>query len=639
MHFQHPELLYALFLLIIPIIVHLFRLRKFQREDFTNVKFLKKVIQETRKSSRLKKFLILCTRLLLLACLILAFAQPYIPASERALNEVKTLIYLDNSFSMQAKDAQTSIFQKAINHLLENLNTEDRYAIFTNTSEYFNRTNPDLRDELQNIEFTQRQAGFSEIKLRAENYFKAFPQAEKELVIISDFQKRFNFPAEVETEDFTYHLIPLAPDNFKNVSIDSAFISESTPESILLKLNVHSDNLSDKPVSVSVFDAEKLLGRNTVQFTEENSMQLEFRLQNQKIANGKIEIEDSGLSYDNSLYFNIDESPEIKVVIISEETPGFLQRIYTEPEFETSIFKPNQIDFNRLNSANLIVLNEIDQLPSSLVNNLGNVKDNGASVIIIPAVEAENYNSLLNNFGFSGFSEKIETERLITSISFDHPLLTNVFENRIENFEYPKVLSSYNLASGNSILRYQDNRPFLLESNSVYLFTAALNQENSNFRNSPLIVPVFYQIGLESLKKNRLYYKNGTDNSIDIPVELGKDRVLHIKKEESNLIPQQQNFSNRVQINTGNLTLEAGNYEISNENNTVGNISFNYDRQESELDYLDIRKIENANTYETVQDYFSNSNAAGQITALWKWFVIFALVFLAIEMLLIKFFK
>ena len=52
MEFKQPELLYALFLLIIPLAVHLFQLRRFQKEDFTNVKFLKKVIRQTRKRSR-----------------------------------------------------------------------------------------------------------------------------------------------------------------------------------------------------------------------------------------------------------------------------------------------------------------------------------------------------------------------------------------------------------------------------------------------------------------------------------------------------------------------------------------------------------------------------------------------------------
>ena len=41
MQFKHPDLLYALLLLIIPIIIHLFQLRKFQKEAFTNVAFLK----------------------------------------------------------------------------------------------------------------------------------------------------------------------------------------------------------------------------------------------------------------------------------------------------------------------------------------------------------------------------------------------------------------------------------------------------------------------------------------------------------------------------------------------------------------------------------------------------------------------
>ncbi|MCH7524070.1 MAG: BatA domain-containing protein, partial [Bacteroidetes bacterium] len=43
MQFKYPELLYALLLLLIPIIVHLFQLRKFQKVAFTNVQFLKQV--------------------------------------------------------------------------------------------------------------------------------------------------------------------------------------------------------------------------------------------------------------------------------------------------------------------------------------------------------------------------------------------------------------------------------------------------------------------------------------------------------------------------------------------------------------------------------------------------------------------
>ena len=67
MQFKHPEILYFLFLLVIPILVHLFQLRRFKKEYFTNVKLLKELQIQTRKSSKIKKWLLLATRLLLLA--------------------------------------------------------------------------------------------------------------------------------------------------------------------------------------------------------------------------------------------------------------------------------------------------------------------------------------------------------------------------------------------------------------------------------------------------------------------------------------------------------------------------------------------------------------------------------------------
>ena len=78
MQFKHPEILYFLFLLVIPILVHLFQLRKFKTEYFTNVKFLKELVVQTRKSSKIKKYLLLATRLLLLTFLIIALSLIHI---------------------------------------------------------------------------------------------------------------------------------------------------------------------------------------------------------------------------------------------------------------------------------------------------------------------------------------------------------------------------------------------------------------------------------------------------------------------------------------------------------------------------------------------------------------------------------
>ena len=106
MQFKYPALLYALFLLLIPILIHLFQLRRFQKVAFTNVSFLKKVSMQTRKSSQIKKWLVLMLRLLGVAAIVIAFAEPF-KASVTALNSTKeTTLYIDNSFSMQANGAK-----------------------------------------------------------------------------------------------------------------------------------------------------------------------------------------------------------------------------------------------------------------------------------------------------------------------------------------------------------------------------------------------------------------------------------------------------------------------------------------------------------------------------------------------------
>ena len=102
MQFKNPEVLYFLALIIIPILVHLFQFQKFVKTPFTNVAFLKQISRETRKSSKLKKWLILSTRLLLFTAILFSFSQPYF-SSKNIDKKQHIFIYLDNSLSTNAK--------------------------------------------------------------------------------------------------------------------------------------------------------------------------------------------------------------------------------------------------------------------------------------------------------------------------------------------------------------------------------------------------------------------------------------------------------------------------------------------------------------------------------------------------------
>src|SRR5690606_8819673 len=156
MQFKNPEILYALFLLIIPILIHLFQLRRFQKTDFTNVKFLKEVTLQTRKSSQLKKWLVLLSRLFALVCIIIAFAQPYFLSKTKAA-EKEVVLYIDNSFSMQAKSSQGELLKKATQQLFENTGLPENFSWFTN-NQNANNSNPDsFKSRILNLNYSSRQ--------------------------------------------------------------------------------------------------------------------------------------------------------------------------------------------------------------------------------------------------------------------------------------------------------------------------------------------------------------------------------------------------------------------------------------------------------------------------------------------------
>jgi len=68
-------------------------------------------------------------------------------------------------------------------------------------------------------------------------------------------------------------------------------------------------------------------------------------------------------------------------------------------------------------------------------------------------------------------------------------------------------------------------------------------------------------------------------------------------------------------------------------------VSYNYNRNESLLRYSDLTKIKGVSTENSLSSTLKNIKIEANVTWLWKWFVIFALILLAFEMLILKYFK
>ena len=638
MQFKHPEILWALFLLIIPILIHLFQLRRFTKTPFTNVAMLQKVVSESRKSNTLKKWLLLFTRLLLLAAIILAFAQPF-SSSNTALQEKETVVYLDDSFSMQAKNNGISLLEKAVQDVVKNIDGERTFSLFTNERTFANVKLSDVQNSLLSLPYSYKQLNLDEIGLKANSLFSSNNGTVKNLIVLSDFQERISEGNIQLDTTIRTHFVPMEPEEMMNISIDSVFVQEGLNDQNTLKVFL-SGGTTDNPLPISLFNDNELIAKTAAKFNSDGSAEVEFTIPANQRLNGRLSIMDNALGYDNRFYFNINDKKKVKVLAISESESDYLDRLFRDEEFEFQKYGLAQLDYSVLDDQNVVVLDNLTSIPNSLQNVLRTFKNEGGSLIIVPASTADvaSYNSLLSAWSGTQLTQKVVSETRLTEITFDHPLYRNVFEQRVTNFQYPFVKAYYNVQTSLPIALAMDGgNPFLLGDDGFYVFTVPLELENSNFINSPLIVPTFYNMAQSSLQQSRPYQTIGETSVVDVPAEMGNDEILKVSKEGYEFIPLQQSFPNRVRLTFDQNPTEDGIYGIVQNQQTLQNISFNYPRTESQLKYLDLVSMENVNTMDSIPELFEYLKAENDIAAYWKWFVILALLLALIEVLIQKF--
>ena len=645
MQFKHPELLYALFLLVIPIFIHLFQLRRFKKLEFSNLDFLKRVRIKTRKSSQLKKWILLLTRMAIFSCIILAFSQPFSASKSALKNDKELVIYIDNSFSTQLIDTKGVSLQTHLQKLYSQDFYDYKINWLTNDFSKRNTSAQNFKKDILTINHSQRQLSPKEVIIKSNQLFSTKNNnSEKRIIYISDFQSKSEFP-EVP-DGITLDIVALKYQEVSNINIDSVFIANTNIASVNLKVIITGQGLIPETVPISLYNKNKLIAKTAVNFGQDiNSIKKKeviFEIDNNEKIEGKLEITDPNLKFDNNLYFSTNLRKKIKVLEIGNTDNNYFKRIFKENEFNFTQQGSKSLNYTNFSSQNFIILNELEQIPESLVTAIKLYTDQGGSLLIIPSSNAiiEQYNQLYASLELGAILNFNKKEKKITKIEFENPLYKNVFEKEIINFQYPIVNSFFNLNSSvQKVLSFEDSKPFLLKKNQIYTSTAAINLQNSNFQNSPLIVPTFYNMAKQSLALPKLYYEIGKQNLYSISISLKQDEILKISDSLNTFIPLQQTKKNQVNIATENNPSNAGNYSITKDDMVIDKVSYNFDRQESILIYSNPNNWDNTNLYSNVGDLFNNIALDNKINSFWKWFVILALLFLLIELVILKFYK
>lgn len=641
MQFKHPEILYFLLLLVIPLLVHLFQLRRFKKEYFTNVKLLKELQIQTRKSSKIKKWLLLATRLLLLACLIIAFAQPFFDAKDTTNKGNELIILLDNSFSMQAKGAKGELLKRSIQELLEELPENQQFSLLTNSEVFWDTDVKSIQKELQNLKYSAMPFQLDYLINQVETKKK---NTKKDYVIITDaIQSESKKALDLAENNIVYFIQPEAQ-NKTNISIDKVVISQVLDQFYELKITLQAFGETENEVPLSVFSNNKAIAKTIAKF-ENQKTEIAITIPKNDF-HGNISIEDNSLSYDNDFYLSISKPEKAKVIAIgNSDKNNFLSRIFTTDEFTFQSTELATLDYNQIENQDAIVLNELEDLPVALGKTLKSFYEKGGNIVLIP--NAKNSPSLLNtfakNFGGLNYSQLSTSEKQITKINFSHPLYQTVFEKKVINFQYPNVKGSFTLAGVTNILQYEDNTVFVGSTTNrlgtFYAFSAPINKQNSNFQNAPLIVPTLYKMGQNQGKTGINAYTIGENENLILETILAKDEVVSVQKEGYSFIPMQQILNAKCKLSFGDYPEEAGNFEVIKTKNSLKKISFNYPRTESDLTQVTTANFENftkVNNIATVLNDIASERTSNEI---WKWFIIATLLFLITELLIQKFVK
>lgn len=641
MQFKHPDILYFLLLLIVPILVHLFQLRRFKKQEFTNVKLLKELEIQTRKSSTIKKWLLLATRLLLLSALILAFAQPFFKAKEANKQNNELIVVLDNSFSMQAKGSQGELLKRAVQDILENTPENQQLSVLTNDQNFYDTDIKSIQKELQKLNYTSTPFNPQAILTRIQAKKPGIP---KDILFITDaigLKDQLNATLH---EDSEIYFQELKANETNNVAIEHVAISQVLDQFYELKITFKFFEALQADIPIALFDGKKLVAKSLIS-KEKPQNEILFTIP-KKDFHGYVHIEDNALTYDNYFYFSITQPQKSNVLAIgSPEKNNFLSRIYTADEFNFSNSELNTLNYSILENQDAIILNELTVLPSALITTLKNYYDKGGTIVFIPNMDGDenSYNSFLKSFNSVALNAKTK-EKQITKISFNHPIYQNVFEKKVTNFQYPKATSSWTV-SGKSlpVLQFEDQGIFLGNTTNrlgnLFFFSAAINKQNSNFQNSPLIVPTFYNMGQNHNKTGLNGFIIGENNFTIINETISKDHILSVSNAENSFIPMQQILNNKIKLSFGNYPEIAGNYSVLKDKEALKNISFNYPRTESNLTEVNSNYFEDCTDVNSITTFYNDIHSNRTNSEIWKYFILTTLLLVLIELLIQKFVK
>ena len=313
-------------------------------------------------------------------------------------------------------------------------------------------------------------------------------------------------------------------------------------------------------------------------------------------------------------------------------------------------------DFNAID---IVFINGSNPISAGIASYLNEFSSTGGSIALFPGsspVKSE-WNGLLNKLNLPGIGSAISSGTKINSINFDDPFFSGVFESKPERLNLPSVSKVFQATPNSSVselITLKNGLPLFASNHQKgnhFMFYSSLSESFGGFTKDALFSTIILRISELSQRVTPDFISIGSDSRYPIYVTLSEQAPIHIKNELIDFIPPSFQVSGTNYISLRGISeidqLNSGNYDIVTDK-PIGAISLNYTRNESILNYYTQEEIKNhlANSgFKTI-----NYSEIGQSSTLstvdlnkplsyWKICVILTLIFVAVEMLLVRFLK
>ncbi|MDN4166972.1 hypothetical protein QWY31_15785 [Cytophagales bacterium LB-30] len=368
--------------------------------------------------------------------------------------------------------------------------------------------------------------------------------------------------------------------------------------------------------------------------------------QYQEVQRGELQIQSDDVVFDNQFFFTVDMVQAIAVLEIKGKDAISLEKAFENEVFSYSMRREDAYNSAELQNKDLVILHGISANPLISEDIEAHINRGGYVLVIpnekgsIPLVRIEPYLQLVRS----------DSADVLKPIDTDVPYYDGVFVGKQERMAMPKVRRVWDMAFGsNGIMLFDDGNSFygqLPGAASVFVLASPLDKAFTDFFTHSLFIPTLYQLAFKASRLNTpiAYYLGKGTISIPLQVDENQAQVFRLVDSEKEIIPIQQYANGVLTLELPLAELTVGHYDLIYGDSLYRKLAFNYPKSESVLEYYspdEVFDTDNSNftavDLDRIDQYRIQLAQAGDDMAFWKWSILLALMFLAIEVLLIRY--